>query len=44
MNKERSIPWGLFDKFLGLVLNFFAAVGMVATIAFFVGYFWAGPV
>mgnify|MGYP003528379127 CR=1 FL=1 len=21
-----------------------AAVGMVATIAFFVGYFWAGPV
>lgn len=41
---ERNRPWDLFDKFLGLVLNFFAAVGMVATIAFFVGYFWAGPV
>ena len=39
---ESNRPWDLFDKFLGLVRNFFAAVGMVATIAFFVGYFWAG--
>ncbi len=41
---DRNRPWDLFDMFLGFVLNFFAAVGMVATIAFFVGYFWAGPV
>ena len=41
---ESNRPWDLFDKFLGFVHNFFAAVGMVATIAVFVGYFWARQV
>lgn len=42
-SEEPNTPWCWFDTFLGMVLNFFAAIGLVSTIAFFIGYFWAAP-
>ncbi len=36
-------PWGTMDNIVGVLRDAFAAVGVVATIAFVVGYFWAAP-
>ncbi len=41
MEDEQNTPWTMFDRVLGWALNFFAAVGMTATVAFFVGLFWS---
>lgn len=38
--EDSNSPWSLFDQFLGFLRNAFAAVGVTATIMFFVGYSW----
>lgn len=40
MKEESNSPWDQFDQVAGLVRDAFAAVGIVCTLAFVVGYFW----
>lgn len=39
----KSEPWDTMDAIVGVLRDAFAAVGVVATLAFIVGYFWAAP-
>lgn len=40
MIEEPNIPWDTMCSIVTLVRDFFAAVGIVCTLAFLVGYFW----
>lgn len=42
-NDIKNEPWGTMDAIVGVLRDAFAAVGVVATLAFIVGYFWAAP-
>jgi hypothetical protein len=37
---EKEQPWDTIDKALEVATDIFAAIGMMATVAFLVGYLW----
>lgn len=43
MDEYYMMRTGMMDAIVGVIRDAFAAVGVVATIAFVVGYFWAAP-
>lgn len=43
MTEEPNTPWDHFDELTTMVKDFFTVVGVVATLAFVLGYFWALP-
>lgn len=43
MTEEQNDLWSKLDGALGVLRDFFAVVGVVATLAFVLGYFWVVP-
>lgn len=37
---QRNDPWDTIDALFGKVRDFFAVIGIVATIGFLIGYHW----